>query len=74
MTMATKTMMMVLPWYPWYMTRRLLYQMLNAQMVKVMPLLQMVTPLVSPCLISSLTDSSSIVENYAMVVRLATNE
>ena len=56
------------------MTRRLPYQMLNAQMVKVMPLLPMATPLVSPYLIPSLADSSSAAENCAMVVRSATNE
>jgi len=37
--MAAETAKTVPPWYPWYMTRRLPYQTLNAQMVKVMPLL-----------------------------------
>ena len=37
--MAAETAKTVPPWYPWYMTKRLPYQTLNAQMVKVMPLL-----------------------------------
>uniref|UniRef100_A0A0E0CH29 Uncharacterized protein n=1 Tax=Oryza meridionalis TaxID=40149 RepID=A0A0E0CH29_9ORYZ len=48
---------------PWYMTRRLPYQTLKAQMAKVMPLLPTAMPLASPCLSPSRADSSSAAEN-----------
>lgn len=48
--------------------------MLKAKMVKVMPLLLMLTPLASPCLSPSHADSSSTAENWAMVIYSTTIE